>query len=207
MGTGASFAWQHDPRLNGDTLTLFDDESSPAPENQSAAKVLSLNTTNMTASLVQSDTHSPSVQVASQGSAQLLPDGNMFVGWGSEPYFSEYSPSGQQILAGNIPLGVASYRAYRFQWTGQPSTPPAVAVSRSSASAVTVHASWNGATQVATWCVRSESTRGVFKRLRCASRTGFETAIKIAHPPARLDVRALDSRGQVLGTSALHSLG
>jgi hypothetical protein len=28
------------------------------------------------------------------GSMQLLPNGNYFVGWGTEPDFSEYTPGG-----------------------------------------------------------------------------------------------------------------
>jgi hypothetical protein len=202
MGPGTSFEWQHDAQIDGDTVTLFNDADSPEVEHESVAKVLSLDTQNWTASLVQSDSHSPSLLTGSQGSAQTLPDGNLFVGWGAEPYFSEFSPAGEQIFDGHFPLGVASYRAYRFPWTGRPLTPPAAAFSRSSSGAVTVYASWNGATQVAAWCVRQVLTKSAFRRLRCTARTGFETAIRLASAPPRLDVRALASNGQVLGTSA-----
>jgi len=42
--------------------------------------------------------------------------GDLFVGWGSLPYFSEFSPSAKLIFNARFPAGVNSYRAYRLPW-------------------------------------------------------------------------------------------
>ncbi len=49
--------------------------------------------------------------------------GGVFVGWGSEPYFSEFSPSGQLLYDAHWHGSYQSYRAYRFPWTGTPAEP------------------------------------------------------------------------------------
>ena len=46
------------------------------------------------------------------------------------------------------------YRAFRFPWSGRPLSPPAVLASLNNTGEETiVHASWNGATDVASWRV------------------------------------------------------
>ncbi len=204
LGPGAGFSWQHDARLHGHTLSLFDDASDgPSQQaDQSSAKVLSLNMRRMTATLVHRYTHSPGLLAVSQGSAQALPNGDVFVGWGADPEFSEYSPSGRQIFNGSFALGVNSYRAYRFPWTGQPSSSPALAVS-SSGAAVTIHTSWNGATQVAAWRVMGGNSATSLAPVAQAARTGFETTIYLNSSLNYFAVQALDAQGSVLGTSAV----
>jgi hypothetical protein len=49
---------------------------------------------------------------ASEGNAQTTREGNLFVGWGSLPYFSEFSPGGRLIFNAQFPTGVNAYRAY-----------------------------------------------------------------------------------------------
>ena len=80
------------------------------------------------------------------GDVEPLPNGNVFVGWGSEPYFSEYSRSGRLLFEGELPGPDLTYRATLEQWEGLPLTPPAGAA-RTAGSATTVYASWNGATR------------------------------------------------------------
>ena len=66
-----------------------------------------------------------------------------------------------------------------------------------------VYASWNGATQVASWQVLSSSSSGgPFVPVGSpAPWSGFETTIQT--PNANyFEVEALNSRGRVLGTSA-----
>ena len=84
---------------------------------------------------------------------QVLPNGNVFVGWGSEPVFSEFGRDGELLFdAPSRPSG-ESYRAFRFPWSGQPTDDPAVAAESGPEDEVTLYASWNGATEVATWQV------------------------------------------------------
>ena len=80
---------------------------------------------------------------------QALGNGDWFVGWGQEPFFSELSPSGQQLFDAHFPPHTQSYRSFRMPWTGTPAHPPALAFAPGGSGAGTVYASWNGATQVA----------------------------------------------------------
>ena len=78
-----------------------------------------------TATLVRSYEHKPEPLLStSQGDAQFLPDGHVFVGWGSNEYFTEFARDGRVLLDGKFGSGGAdSYRAYRFAWAGHPSRP------------------------------------------------------------------------------------
>jgi hypothetical protein len=201
MGAGTNFEWQHDATLRNGVVTLFDDASKPPEEPQSRALEIHINTTKRRATLVHQYLLSPPTLASSQGSVQVLPNGDVFVGWGAKPYFSEYTPSGTQLFYG---ASVASYRAYRFAWFGKPLQPPAIAVKpTTTAGEDDVYASWNGATQVADWQVlASSSSAGPFANVGSpVPWSGFET--KIQEPSANyFEVQALNSRGKVLGTSA-----
>jgi hypothetical protein len=204
MGSGSSFQWQHDAHLVGQTLTLFNDDWGGGGYPQSGASsamTLHLNMSTMTATLLHSYTHSPSVTTGTQGSMELLPNGDVFVGWGADPDFSEYTSGGSQIFNGNFALGVKTYRAYRFPWVAQPLSPPALAVSPTSGGGVTLYASWNGATQVAMWRVLGGATPSTLSWVSGVVKTGFETAIKLQQSHPYFEVQALNSKKQVLSSS------
>jgi hypothetical protein len=138
---------------------------------------------------------------AYMGNTQLLPDGNMFVGWGELPYFSEYSASGKLLLDGVFPAPDLSYRANQVpSWTGLPLSPPNGAARRGS-NATTVYASWNGATQVRSWRVLAGSSGTDLAVAATSAKSGFETAIRVPAGSAVFKVQALNTRGQVIGTS------
>jgi hypothetical protein len=204
MGTGSAFEWQHDARLHaGDVLSLFDDGFGGAgpSEGQSSAEMLHLEPALKKASLIHRFTHSPPLLTAVAGSTEALANGDIFVGWGAQPEFSEYTPNGRLIFNASFARGVGSYRAFRFPWVGKPRTRPALAVS--TRGRTTVYASWNGATQVTAWRVLGGSNEGHLKSLGVtAPRSGFETAIHLARAPRYLAVQALGSGGRVLGSSA-----
>ncbi len=83
--SGAGFEWQHDAHLYPDgTLSVFDDASdgSSQEEPQSSAKVDKLDFATMTASPIRRYVHSPPLVTGAEGSAQLLPNHDVFVGWG-----------------------------------------------------------------------------------------------------------------------------
>src|SRR4028119_623538 len=80
-----------------------------------------------------------------QGNVQVLPHGNVFVGWGSEPFFSEFTKDGELLYhAGFAPWG-ESYRALRLPWSGRPDEGPTVSVGAGRGKKMTLYASWNGA--------------------------------------------------------------
>jgi hypothetical protein len=60
----------------------------------------------------------------------------------------------------------------------------------------TVYASWNGATEVASWRVLAPERVAVHKK------TGFETAIQVDRSLGLIRVQALDAAGRVIGTSS-----
>ena len=91
---------------------------------------------------------------AARATSRRWPNGDLFVGWGSQPYFSEFSAGGALLYDAHMHGSYQSYRSYRFPWAGAPAEAPAVAVSSAGAgSPLTVHASWNGDTRTAAWTV------------------------------------------------------
>jgi hypothetical protein len=131
----------------------------------------------------------------------------MFVGWGRQPDFSEYTPTGKQIFNASFPLGVDTYRAFRFKWRGIPVWRPVLAASRQKNGTTKVWASWNGATQVAGWRALGGPGPGKLKALASASRSGFETSLVIHSQPAFVPVQALSARGKILRTSGAQPTG
>jgi hypothetical protein len=123
---GDIFAWQHDPVAVGHgEYTFFDNESAGAANTGSGALSefgfsravrVRLDTRRRTATLVQSYNQPEALTAPSQGNAQTTSEGDLFVGWGSLPYFSEFSHSGSLLLNAQFPTGVNSYRAYTFAW-------------------------------------------------------------------------------------------
>ena len=205
----ASFEWQHDVQVHpGSIVTMFDDDCCEitgagtylAPAGPSRALELKLNKTARTVTVVNEFTHGKNFDAAYMGDDQLLPNGNVFVGWGSQPYFSEYSPSGQLILDASLPSPDLSYRATLDHWVGLPEFPPQGAA-RTSAGETTIYASWNGATEVSSWKVLAGTNDHNLSVVAHGPRTGFETAISAKGHFTVFEVQAVNSRGQVIGTS------
>jgi hypothetical protein len=207
MGPGASPAWQHDAREEPDgTISFFDNGGTPKVHSQSRAIVLSLNRQTMTATLLSSFVHPTPLLAASQGDFQPLPGGDWYVGWGQEPYFSEYSATGRLLFDAHLPASYQSFTALRFPWSGQPAGRPALAIRRGSGHDLELFASWNGATDVAGWNVREGASAAHLAAVARARSDSFETAISVPDAGAYVDVQALGARGQVLATSLPHSL-
>jgi hypothetical protein len=199
MGPGAQFYWQHHATLrSGGRLTVFDDGSSPREEQQSRALELHISTKTHQATVMHAYTHKAPVLASSEGSVELLGNHNVFVGWGSAPYFSEYTPDGRQIFSDGFKHPIESYRAYRLPWTGHPPWSPGIAVRKSSAAnRFNVYASWNGATQVGAWRVLGgRSKTGRFKAIRTVRWASFETRIPLSTTAAYIKVQALGQRGK-----------
>ena len=201
LGPGAATAWQHDARQqpNG-AITFFDNGAFPAVHPQSRAIELALDPATMTATLTRSYQHQNPLVAGSQGNVQALPGGDWMVGWGQAGYLSEINSAGQVLFNAHLPPDWESYRTYTLPWSGQPVQPPAVAVVPP-----VVYASWNGATEVASWRVLAGSSPSTLAPLAAAPKTGFETALAIAAPasgPYYVAVQALDGAGAVIGVSA-----
>jgi hypothetical protein len=205
MGAGTGTAWQHDPReLEDGSISIFDNGASPTEHSQSRAIVISVNGQTGAATLTNRFIHSPPLLVESEGSIQPLANGDWFVGWGQEPYFSEFSPEGELLFEAHFPAHTRSYRDFRFAWTGTPAHSPAFAFQAAAGGQGTVYASWNGATLVSSWRVLAGSSAADMSPLAQVPRSGFETAVPVPAGTAGpyLAVQALGASGQVLGSSA-----
>jgi hypothetical protein len=204
LGQGAQFYFQHDAHmLKNGRISMFDDGAGPPQLNPfSRGVILQLNHRRHKATLVRQFARSTTTSAQSEGSLQRLPGGNVFVGFGSEPFFSEFSSRGKLLFDASLPADDGTYRTYRFPWTATPKTSPAVVAQRSSPSAVSVYASWNGATRVAKWQVLAGQGAGSLSRVATVRKRSFETRVDLNTPATVFAVRALDSRGRVIGRSA-----
>lgn len=208
MGKGTQFAFQHDIQWQGtSTVTAFDDGAGPpAVAKQSRGLQLNVDLRHHTASVrYQYVRPGGNTLAGSQGNMQTLPNGNKFVGFGAVPFVSEFSPSGALLFDASLPAGDDTYRAYRVPWVGTPdpaAAPPAVAAT-GSGGAFTLYASWNGATEVASWqAVGGTSPTALSTKLgNPVARKGFETALPVTTNLPDVAVQALNAAGQVLGTS------
>jgi hypothetical protein len=205
LSSGAVFAFQHDVRLHTDsdpTVTLFDDGGGPPRvHTESRAITVRLDSSGKVATLVSEEQHSPALAAAFEGNVQALPGGDEFIGWGQQPYFSEYNAQGQMMFDARFVDSNSSYRAYRFPWTGKPAAPPSVTVLAEGNSA-NVYVSWNGATGVASWRVLAGSASDSLQAVVTATNQGFESQIAIATQPY-VAVQALDAAGRALATSSV----
>jgi hypothetical protein len=205
MGKGAAFAFQHDVHVqaqNDQYVTLFDDGAGPpSVHSQSRAVELLLKFNPMTATLVGQRRHSPALLADFEGNVEQLPGFDDFVGWGQQPYFTEYDRHGKLVLDGRFVGNTSSYRAYAFPWSGTPAVPPAVAASTSGRT-TSVYASWNGATGVGAWRVLSGASASALRPTRTVTDTSFETETTIT-AAAYVAVQALDAHGDVLATSPI----
>jgi Arylsulfotransferase (ASST) len=204
LDPGAGFFYQHDARPQPDgSLTLFDDGNGQ-PSYPARGLVLRLDVPGRRCSLIRAFPHPTPLAVNSMGNAQLLPGGGMMVGFGDQPYLTEFGADGTVRLDAKFTGGAWNYRAFRDPWVGRPHTLPAVAVRRSGRDAV-AYASWNGSTETAYWRVRTGRTLASLRSDRVVSRTGFETSIRLHGVPRVLTVTALDRKRNALATSkAVH---
>jgi|HubBroStandDraft_6_1064221.scaffolds.fasta_scaffold08023_4 EmrB/QacA subfamily drug resistance transporter len=210
FGPGAAFQWQHDVKLqSSSTVSMFDDHccqltgggTSVPATGPSRGLVLRLDQRTRTATLVAQYTGGGKFETEYMGDTQPLPGGNTFVGWGSEPYLSEYSPSGKLLLEGHFPGPDLSYRSTLEPWVGEPLHPPVGAARQGGGGGTTVYVSWNGATQVASWRVLASAGAGRLSAVSTAPKSGFETAIPMRRSYTTFEVQALDAAGRVIGTS------
>jgi len=207
-GHGAATAYQHDARPDGAGLyTMFDNGASPQVHAQSRGVVLAVNAQNDTVSVLTQFLHPGRPLLAeSEGDMQALPGGDWFVGWGQEPDLSEFSAAGTLLFDASLPRGYRSYRALSFAWNATPTTKPALVLRGRQGGGLDADASWNGATTVARWELLQGSSAERLARVALVPRAGFETAIALRGNSGYAQVRALDARGAVLGSSAALAL-
>jgi EmrB/QacA subfamily drug resistance transporter len=209
FGPHAEFEWQHDVALQpGSVVTMFDDHCCQLTSGgtyvpatgPSRGLVLKLDQHARTATLAAEYGSGRRLNADYLGATEPLPNGNVFVGWGSASYLSEYSRSGKLLLDAFFPGSDLTYRATVQQWLGLPLSPPVGAARRTDGKA-TVYASWNGATRVVSWRVLAGPSAGRLTAVANAARSGFETAIPLPQSYKSFKVEALGAN-RMIGISA-----
>lgn len=201
MGAGTGTAYQHDARWQPDhTITIFDNGAVPKAHPFSRAIHEQIDFKHRTVKLISRDVRTPALLSGSQGDNQVLANGDWFVGWGEDPYFTEFNAAGQIVFDGHLPYPAQSYRAYRFEWNAVPAAVPSIALKVAGA-ATTVYASWNGATGVRSWRVLAGATPAALATVAEVPSGGFETAVSVPSAAPVFAVQALGAGGEVLGSS------
>ena len=206
IGPGARFAFQHDARrLPDGTISIFDNGTTifhddlPEAIEESRAIVLEVDEDKMKAKLVSVYTHPDKKYADAAGNTQVLPNGNVFVGWGRALAISEFDHDGKMLFDLTLPAENRSYRSFRFPWNAQPDGAPAADAERTSSEEARVYASWNGATEVERWEVLAGPGPDRLESLGEVPRDGFETAMLVRTSEAYVAVRARDQSGRELG--------
>jgi Arylsulfotransferase (ASST) len=140
------------------------------------------------------------ILAGSQGSVQLLGNGNVFVGWGEVPRVSEFDHAGHLVFDAELGHKYECYRAFRLPWTGMPADAPALALAGSGRHR-TAYASWNGATEVRDWQLLAGSEPGALIPVAKTRARGFETALPAPTSGRCFAAEALDGSGNALGRS------
>ena len=215
---GFQFSSQHDARFVSENethtvLSLFDNGSNgynqTQPESTGQIIVVDHTTKNATALLNLNPPFNEDGNgfvSKSQGSMQILPNGGILLGWGSDAFWTEYAPETYDIIFyGAVAMtGSMNYRVHKFDnWVGLPLTKPALWTYSKEGDDMIMYISWNGATEVRSWRLfGGDSKQGPWKELGQVPKAGFESFFR--HPTTYLFnyAEALDRDGQVLGTSA-----
>lgn len=204
----AAFAFQHDARwLNDDQtrMTLFDNGPTEGIDT-SRGLLLDVNQDDMTVRLIQAFQNGAKTFAQFEGSLQAIDPANettnFILGYGNQPYFAELDHNGNILL--DVQFGktnvVNSYRAFKQQWQGRPTTKPDVHWDKQGNR---VYYSWNGATDVVLWEIYTANTSDsrTWTNITTARRTGFETTVDLSGATLDTYVRgkALNSTGGTLG--------
>ncbi|OAL34144.1 hypothetical protein AYO20_06599 [Fonsecaea nubica] len=224
MGPEVEFAFQHHARFQGrnengtrEIISLYDN-SAHGTENDhghevhfyniSRGKIIQVDTETWEARIVQAFHPPDDLLSKSQGSTQLLPNGNVLVNWGSEGAMTEFKADGTPIFhtymdSGYLGLGVENYRGFRYNWTGIPNEAPAI-VALEDQGATEIYVSWNGDTRTKLWRFY-EVFRGRRAYIGEAPRESFETSLKLDRVGVKtVQAEAVDAQGEVLvDTSAV----
>ena len=115
------FQWQHDVVTypGSPLITMFDDHCCQitgggtyvSPTAASRGLVLKLDQKTHTATLAGEYSHGSNFDSDYMGSLEPLANGNEMVGWGSSPFITEYSASGDMLLDARLPGSDITYRA------------------------------------------------------------------------------------------------
>lgn len=148
-----------------------------------------------------------------RGSAEILPNGNIFAAWSDFGYMSEHTRDNELVLEARfLSPRYATYRAFKADFIGIPKEPPAiktfVVVSQNGSNyhMTTSFVSWNGATEVASWRFFGwQDTTRSFVIIGTTPKIGFETVFSQKGAWRLLYVEAIATNGTTIGRSNTRS--
>jgi hypothetical protein len=223
LGPEVKFCFQHHARFvskDGDeeVISLYDNSAHGTEDGHgheihthpfSRGKLIRVNTATWKATIVQAFHPPDNLLSKSQGSTQLLPNGNVLVNWGSEGAVTEFRADGTPIFhaymdSGFLGLGVENYRGFRYNWTGLPHEVPSI-VSLKNDEGTTAYVSWNGDTETAVWrFYAAVDEYGSRDYLGETTRTGFETSLSLAgRTVSAIAAEAVSANGRVLTSTGI----
>ncbi|KAI9646394.1 hypothetical protein NHQ30_004386 [Ciborinia camelliae] len=217
-GRATNFAYQHDARWrhNRTAISLFDNAGDDSrPGGATRGLLVSLNEIDMTVEVIREYMNPNGIRAISQGNLQMLDDGHVIMGYGNTGAFTEYDSNGTAIC--DVHFGpqsrfgageVQSYRTFKFDWHGWPTTDPDVRILTNGEDWLSFYVSWNGATEVQRWLLQgaedSEAEDKEWETLDYADKTSFETEFEIPHLyPRYLRVKGLGSYNNATGEHEL----
>ncbi|KAL4980133.1 ASST-domain-containing protein [Aspergillus desertorum] len=222
LGDNVKFCFQHHARFvskegSKEVISLYDNAAHGTEHGRghevhthpfSQGKIIEVDTATWHATLVQAFQPPDGLLSKSQGSTQLLPNGNVLVNWGSEGALTEYRADGTPIFhtymdSGFLGLGVENYRGFRYNWTGLPNEAPAI-VSIENDEGTTVYVSWNGDTETKVWRFYHLVDEYGFRHfLGEVERQGFETSLFVKdHGLGLVAAEAIGVNGRALTSTA-----
>ncbi|KAF7182824.1 hypothetical protein CNMCM7691_002485 [Aspergillus felis] len=212
--TNYEFSFQHDARFREENetttiLSFFDNGSNQHiyTSSTSSGMIVSIDHCTNTSTLIrQFNAPGNGLLSISQGNVQILPNKDVFIGWGSNPSISEHTEDGTAIFSATLASqGAQNYRAFKWNWTAHPIDPPALqAYSASTNSATTFWASWNGATEVDWWRIHAASPHSnEFIPLDVIYSQGFETKYASASYYPQSFAEAIGADGSSLANSSV----
>ncbi len=225
LGHDVEFSFQHHARYvskskdgTKEIISLYDN-SAHGTENgrghevhlykYSRGKLIEVDTKTWEAKIVQAFNPPDDLLSKSQGSTQILPNGNALVNWGSSGALTEFKSDGTPIFhayldSGFLGIGVENYRGFRYNWTGIPhETPAIVALKEEDSSTTSIFVSWNGDTRTQTWRFYEVSEDNRRSYLGESKRESFETVLKLDREEVNVvQAEALDAEGIVLVTTS-----
>ena len=203
LAGNAATAFQHDATmLENGTISVFDNGGVPKVHPQSRGLVLAINP--------QTKTDTVRRRVRALGGAVLRQSGQHPAARRAATCSSAGAPS--PTSPSSAPPGSSSSTATCTAPTsptaptaspGSERRPPRPRSPRppSTTGTATVYASWNGATQVASWRVLAGASPTQLAPVATAADAGFETAIATPGAAPYVEVQALEAAGAVIGTS------
>lgn len=229
MDADVPFFWQHHVAFLSDNAThtiisVFDNagedkgRNTSIPQMVSKAKLIVLDTAArpMTAKILRNFERPDGDRTPMGGSVYPLGDdpatANIFVNWVLPGYVSEYDSNDRLILEARFETdAVKGYRAFKSDFIGRPTEPPAFKVLPvgygKDEAASAFYVSWNGATEVVDWTFYgADSASGPFYKLETVKKRGFETSWVMPGVVQYAYAEGVDKNGISLGRSAVESL-